>query len=567
MANLQLWDLLEGLTIKTKKNRLIKLNRNAKFAWAQREFVSEVERQYNAGEPVRIIVLKGRQLGLSTVTEAILFLWSFLYPGSQNLVLSKEKDDSQYLFGMTKRYWETGPYLNLFSTAYNRQGYIEWENGSSITTDSAKKEDVGRGKTLTAVHASECAFWPGEDEIVGSLMEAIPYEHGTICVLESTANGVGGYFHDEWMKATDPGGDKSTFTPMFFPWWLHDEYQIPTSNLRYQDLDEDERMVLDIYGPDGLTIPKLAWRRRKLTTYTEPERFKAEYPMSEDEAFLATGVNVFPLDKLTKCYEPMEGRQGFLHNNDGRLEYFDSPKGHTWVFVEPDPRKKRRYVVAVDPTWTISGDPACIQVIDRASMEQVAVWHGSADPETVGEISWALGMYYGPECILNTEVQGGGKRVLEVWREKDYPHIWMDRRPDRPKKLTMSYCWNSTYETKNYLVGTMQGVVQRLGVIIHHRATYYECSRFVVKEDDTYGPARRSGHDDTVIALGIGIVTVQTEHGNLDWQAMAAPPPYRGPGEKVKIRGIGEPVEIPGVNRDIDSMWGSDAMVGVDTVY
>jgi hypothetical protein len=393
-------------------------------------------------------------------------------------------------------------------------------------------------------------------------------------VLESTANGVGGYFHDEWVKAVDGA---SPFTPMFFPWWMHDDYQIRDHHLRYQDLDEEERQLLELYGPagaknpypeGGLTMAKLAWRRRKMSAYNNLDDFKANYPMDPEEAFVATGVNVFDIAKLHKCYVPMDGKQGFLWNVDGRLEYLESSKGHTWMFVEPDPRKKRRYVVAVDPTWTISGDPACIQVLDRASMEQVCVWHGSADPETVGEISWALATFYGPECILNTEVQGGGKRVLEVWREKEYPYIWMDRRPDRPKKLTQSMCWNSTYETKNYLVGTMQGVVKRLGVIIHHRATYYECSRFVVKEDDTYGPARRSGHDDTVIALGIGIVTVQTEHGSMDWTALAAPRQYRGPGEKVQVRGIGEPIDIPGVNHSsTDALWGDDAMIGVDSVY
>lgn len=84
MPNLSLWPMLEQLEIRTKGGKRIKLNRDDPFAWAQREFVAEVERQYNAGLPVRIIVLKGRQLGISTVTEAILFLWAFIHPGSYN---------------------------------------------------------------------------------------------------------------------------------------------------------------------------------------------------------------------------------------------------------------------------------------------------------------------------------------------------------------------------------------------------------------------------------------------------------------------------------------------------
>ena len=114
MPNLRLWDLLEQLEIRTKDAQIIKLDRNAPFAWAQREFVAEVERQYNAGLPVRIIVLKGRQVGISTVTEAILFLWGFIHPHSFSLVLSMEKDDSAYLLEMTKRYWTSGPFYGLF---------------------------------------------------------------------------------------------------------------------------------------------------------------------------------------------------------------------------------------------------------------------------------------------------------------------------------------------------------------------------------------------------------------------------------------------------------------------
>src|SRR3974390_125659 len=136
---LDLWPVLETLKIKTKNATIKRLNRSDKFAWAQRELVAEVERQYNAGLPVRIIVLKGRQVGLSTVTEGILFLWSFLHPGSAALVLSKKQDDSDYLFSMFKRYWEEGPFYGLFPEKFNRIGYMEWGGtGSSVTTSTAK---------------------------------------------------------------------------------------------------------------------------------------------------------------------------------------------------------------------------------------------------------------------------------------------------------------------------------------------------------------------------------------------------------------------------------------------
>ena len=528
MPSLDLWPLLEKLPIRTKDAKIQFLHKTDAFAWAQRSFVREVERQYNRDDPVRIIVLKGRQLGLSTLTEAILFYWCFLHPSSASLVLSKEKPDSEYLFGMLKRYWEGGPMNGLFPLKYNRVGYLEWEGlGSSVTTSTAKKADVGRGKTIQAVHGSEVAFWDMSDDIVAGLSEAVPYRHGTIMVYESTAHGVGGYFHDEWLKAIN---GNSTFTPMFFPWWMHKEYEIPASTLQFGELDEEERELLRLYPK--MTIPKLAWRRRKMQSYLNPELFKEEYPNSWEEAFLSTGYNVFPLAKLQQCYEPeVPHEQGYLFNNGGKLDFMDDDGGHFFVYKRPDPAKRRRYVVACDPTWTVDGDPACIQVLDRASMEQVAVWHGSADPKSIGEISLAIALWYGPSALLNTEIQGGGREVMRVWREANYPNIWVDRRSDNIRVMKQVLGWNSSYETKRAMLSAMQGVIVRRGLTIHHPATYYEMSRYVHNEDDTYGPSRRSGHDDTVTSLGIAIMSVITEATNLDYSAFSAPAPAYIPGQ------------------------------------
>lgn len=565
---LDLWPWLEQLTIKDKSAKQFKFDRNAPFAWAQRQFVAEVERQYNAGLPVRIIVLKGRQIGISTVTEAILFLWCFIHPGTNAVVLSSDQEKSDYLFSMTKRFWDTSPFRGIATTKYNRIGYLEWEDPfpSTFTTVTAGKENPGRGMTIQAAHLSECAFWEDADGIAGDLGEAIPDDHGTIEVLESTAQGVGGFFHDEWMKAVDPDPHKSEFHPFFFEWWKHDEYEIKTTHLKYKDLDEDEKELLDTYP--ALTIPKLAWRRRKISSYQNPDTFKEEYPNSQEEAFLSTGFNVFPLAKLAKLYDPeVDYDQGFLFNDGGKLAFEPSDDGHLFVYIHPDPRRRRRYVVACDPTWTVEGDPACIQVVDRANLDQVAVWHGSADPTTIGEISLAIAYWYGPDTILNTEVQGGGKEVMGVWRDANYQNIWMDRRSDRPKLLMQSLGWNSTYETKKQLLGHMQGLIHRLVPKIHHPATYYEMTRYTHDaEKDIYGPSRRSGHDDTVISLGIAWMTVSTEEQGLDYAAMAAPGPAYIPGiSKPTIPGQGS---VPAFLRgSFSGMPDNDETIGIESYY
>lgn len=530
MPALDLWPMLSELKIRTKKARTINLTRNSPFAWAQRALVAEVERQYNAGLPVRIIILKARQLGCSTITEAILFLWCFLHPGSFNLVLSKEKPDSEYLYTMTKLYYELGPFKPLYPTQYYSKEQLTFSTppGSTIRVATANKEEVGRGMTVHGCHSSEVSRWGDmADTIIPGLGTAMPAEHGTIWILESTANGVGGYFYDTWQAAV---AGESEFVPMFFAWWLHDEYEIPEHELSYGDLDEEEQALVSFLSDQETVDPrrilaKLAWRRRKIRGLPlGVEQFHEEYPTTPTQAFLSTGRNVFPLEQLDAVYDPDVGcTRGSLYNDNGKLALFETVGGHTLVYVLPDPLKRQRYVVAVDPTKTLEGDPACIQVLNRATMEQCAVWRAHATPTSVGEVALALAYFYNT-ALLNTEIQGGGRTVIGVWRDANYRNIWTDRRPDVVKKGHNTLGWSTTFTSKQQLMGMTKGAIARRQVRIHHPGTYYEMSQYVALPTGTFGPARRSGHDDCVMAYMLAVVTAMTESQNLDWAEVTAAP-------------------------------------------
>ena len=569
MPNLDLWPLLEELSIRDKGARTIRLTRNTPFAWAQREFVAEVERQYNAGLPVRIIVLKGRQLGISTITEAILFLWAFLHPGSYNLILSLEKGDSQYLYEMTKRYWELGPFSTLYKTKYNTKEGLVLDDpiGSTIRVATANKDEVGRGSTIQGCHGSEVSRWGDQtDTIIPGLGKAIPGEHGTIWVLESTANGVGGFFYDTWQAAMS---GESDFIPVFFPWYLHHDYELAGHNLTYADLDDEERRVVEHLLAEGIeperVLPKLAWRRREISkTPRGIDGFHEEFPLTPDEAFLSTGSNLFTLAELEKCYTRVGESRGYLWMHTGTLEFAESDTGHFTVYKTPDAKARQKYVVALDPSLTLEGDPCCIQVLNRATLEQVAVWHGAATPDVVAEIALAIARWY-HTAMLNTEIQGGGWKVLDVWRRAKYRNIWMDRRPDKDRKSTTTIGWNTTHATKSWLIGTLQAAIRKHDIVLHHYPTFYELSQYVCLPTGTYGPARRSGHDDTVMSLGIALVTALSESASLDLAAVMGhgAGDLTGPGQRLTFPGQGTPVtSIPGLSPEPAYAGGSYAIDG-----
>ena len=207
-TRLRLSLLLRQMKIKTKDLTIEPLDLETPFAWAQKQFAAKIQEEYNAGRPIRIIVLKGRQLGISTVSEAVLLNWCFMHPGANSLVLSKSTADSEYLFEMTKLYWDTWPWRAFFTTTRNSTRRLSWaETLSNFRVDSAKGQEVGRGSTYQGVHLSEVAFWPNAEDLAPSLMNAIPNNHGTVIVIESTANGVGGWFYEKWMEAVRGDGE------------------------------------------------------------------------------------------------------------------------------------------------------------------------------------------------------------------------------------------------------------------------------------------------------------------------------------------------------------------------
>src|ERR1700722_7234362 len=223
VMGLHLTPWIEKLKIQDKDTaRLIPLTldtRLSEFAWAQGALVREIERQYNLNIPIRIIILKARQLGISTVTEGVLFNWNWMFPGTQSLVLTHETKASQHLFEMTKLMWEEWPAHDLLTEKHNTQKALGWlETRSGISIATARNAGSGRSFTYRAVHCSECAFWEDPETLMTGLNQSVPYVPGTIMIFESTANGVGGWFYDEWYRAVDR---ESPSIPMFFPWWGH----------------------------------------------------------------------------------------------------------------------------------------------------------------------------------------------------------------------------------------------------------------------------------------------------------------------------------------------------------
>jgi|SRR6516162_3028962 len=526
---LALEPLLKTLTIKTKDLSFRPFDLNyidpnpeiGDFAWAQREFVSAIEQLYNEGKPIRIITLKARQLGISTVTEAIMFLWGFLHQGTNGLVMAHENTASLELFEMTKLYWDRWDFRDAYTLLSQTKQNFHWaETRSRLRVATARNIQSGRASTLHAVHASEVAFYPDPQTLMLGLSQTIPRRHGTIVVMESTANGLGNWFYDEWCSAEE---GESDYIPLFFPWYKHPEYKLSTTLSIRSELTADERELVRI----GASLENVAWRRWAIINLARGDhsRFMQEYPSTPEEAFITSGRPIFSHMHLRSSFEEEPGVTGyFVEDIRGRVHFTPDHTGHWTIYRKPKAGDARsdRYFCAGDPSETITGDPACGQVINRETLEQVAVFHNRINPMHFADEMMLAGKYYN-ECMLCPEVEGGGQACISRILTRNYPNVWLDKRADRVKGSFNVFGWSTNYQRKRWAIGTLQRIIVDGSLLIHDRKTYNQLRNYVEDDSGYWGNADRDMHDDAVMSLAIACCASEQEG------PFTADPPERSP--------------------------------------
>lgn len=483
--------------------------------WAQLELLHTVERLINEGKPIRVIVLKARQLGISTEIEAIMFVMAFLMNRMKGLVISHDIDSSEHLLSITQHYWDTYPFKGLYKQKYKGAKRLSWvETGSLLRIATQANVRAGRSHTYQFVHASEVAFYDDPKTLMTGLGQAVPQKPLTALFLESTANGVGNYFHEQWEAAEN--GD-SDYVPLFFPWWKHPEY-IMEYSAPLGRLDDEEKVLSGYLMQQGLETDevrlRLAWRRWAIRNLCQnsTDLFHQEYPTTPEEAFLATGRNIFPLPKLREVYKPMDGIRGRLVREGEKVRFQPDISGSLTIFRWPDTDDLEwgSYYIGGDPTHSTVGDFACAQVISRRTWEQVGVWHGKTDPNSFGEELAKLGTYFN-KATISSEIEGPGYATIATLLNLQYPNLYRHRLADRtPGALTGGegterWGWSSTFKTKQEAIANLLKVVVDQDIIIHHRQTFNEMKNFVQLPDGSLGNSNGEEHDDCVTSLAIGI--------------------------------------------------------------
>ena len=539
-------------SIQDKEANLVRFN---DWSPAQIRVYRVVRNLQRMGRPVRIIVLKARQMGISTLCEGLLFWYTAFKPNVTSMIAAQEEDACQRIFEMFRVYYASlpealQPPAEKFSLEEIRFGERKTSGGlgmasriltKTVALGGAKRRESGRGRGATyhGFHGSEVAFWPNPERFMTAVEPGIPKRPNTYAFLESTANGTGNWFHRRWVKASkgwrmlkgpdgkptwaNEGDNKSFWVPVFLSWLEHPEYRLPIVNgddekeraYYAKHLDREEIKLVESYGAE---LEQIEWRRFILSEEFDGDldRFHQEYPTTPDEAFITSDRKVFDTRAMDRYQrQAMEITSsdfftGDLEEGQGGFYLTQDRNGPLKIYNKPDDTSG--YVIGADPCIGRGqkGDSACAQVVCIDTWKQVAVYTARIDPDEFANVLDRLGRYYGG-AMLVVEVNGPGQLVDHSLGKLGY---WNRYRRVEYDKLAgsriMKWGWQTNVKSRSMMVGNLKAAVREMRLDLPDAETLNEMNCWI-RVYNAKGSIKEmpndpvEGHDDRIIALGLAL--------------------------------------------------------------
>lgn len=532
--------------------------------WEQMELIKMVAEDLATGRPIRYIVLKARQMGMSTLIEAMGYWWTSTHRFTTTVIIAHEKEATKNLYEMFRRYYEYSHPSFKPDRKYNTKQDLTFDVSDEVkkTYDAQNlpspglqseiktmvaTEGKGRSSTIKFLHASECAFWDDSADVTSAAVQAVPMAPETFVFLESTANGIGGYFYDEW-NASKRG--ESQYTPVFFPWHSHNEYETPNIiDDDLGDLDAEEEALYKLFeheGYDRASWPrKIYWRRLKKKEFrTDPKKFYQEYPSTPEEAFLASGRPVFDVPMLQemeriavdaqkthpymcgdikKIADPETGMERIKFIEIRRVGDNDPTPLRVWWDVD----RSRKYVIGVDVSEGIEveassgkeADFSVITVFDVLARKVVARWRGYADPDQLGEIVFNIGTYYNT-ALVGVEINNHGIATAAKLRNMFYRNLYMREtaEDEQFQVRTTKFGWQTNKKTKPIMISELQRSI-REGDIIDLDIVFIREAMSYIRKDNGAMEAQQGQHDDVVMSTAIALQMADWSPYNTEYAA------------------------------------------------
>lgn len=504
----------EFLKIKDKRGDTVPLIYNP----VQKRVFDEIKKLKASGKPVKLIILKARQQGISTQTEGLIFHDTVTRENRNSLIMAHDPDSTRNIFEMNKLFYDELDADIRPEKRYDNTTRLVFDNPDSksrerepglrsqITIATANKKAVGRGVTLHNFHGSEVAFWNDAADTMLAVNQAIPSHEDIIVVLESTANGVGGYFFDTYWKAVKKEND---YVPIFLPWFEFPEYSRPLDSDFI--LTDSERNIKKLHN---LTNEQVNWRRWAIANKCDGDEMKfcQEYPSNDMEAFITSGSPKFDMANLKLYYDNMRPPI-FRGNLQSEADSISSPvlakseNGPLRIYELPNP--DHAYVIGGDVAkGTQYSDFSSLTVLDKNTGDVVAVWYGKIDPTEFAYMAARLGYFYKGNrraAFLGVEVNKDGQTTNRVlYREIRYPNLYRRRNLGvKNEKQEQRIGFHTNDRSRPIIINKLARWITEGEMALNDATTISECMTFVII--DGKPQAQEGCHDDSVISLAIAV--------------------------------------------------------------
>ena len=541
---------------------LFRLNR------PQRKLIKRLEKMRKAGKPIRLILLKARQWGGSTAIQIYMAWLQLVHEvGLNSLIIAHQGTGSDEIKDMFDRMIKSYPVemLHELGDAYapnepkmvgvGKSGNIFRvpQRNCKIKIGTAERPNSCRGGDYNLVHLSEVAVWKETDgkkpeDIVRSACSGILLRPYTMIVYESTPNGVGNFFHKEYLAAKK---GISQFEAMFVAWFEIEQYELPFANeaekyafakklfenRRNEEIKSDREepgTYLWWLWEKGATLEAIHWYVSERSKCTNHGDMASEYPSDDIEAFTYSGRKVFSSEDVEQfrpaCRAPRwigeiygsadEGEKAieglrFKKEADGRL--------FMWHDVErsDDEEVTDRYLVVVDVCkgHTKNADFADILVIDRLAMmdgeppEVAAEWHGHIDMDKLAWKATQVAAYYNNALLViesNTletnNTKGEAEYILTLIHEVYGRQLYARKQSaeDIRQGLPKKYGYHTNPLTKKVVIYNLKVVIRERLYIEREEACLDEYLTYVETENNVF-EAMEGYHDDRLMTRAIGM--------------------------------------------------------------
>ena len=400
------------------------------------------------------IILKSRQLGISTVAAAYAVWMACFYKDKNILIIATRLAVAKNFIKKVKVAIKSLPkWLLIPEITINNQQSIEFNNGSSIKAIPTS-EDAGRSEALSLLIVDEAAFVRNFDTLWTSLYPTI--STGGRAIILSTPNGMGGQYYDIWVKAENK---ENEFNPIKLPWDVHPEHD-------------------------------QSWFEKECRNFTQKQI--AQELLCD---FATSGDTYFSAEEIQKL--------SFSIRNP--IEKW-GPEMGVWVWKYA--LSEHKYVISADVARGDAFDYSAFHVIDTTDSEVVAEFRGKVPPDQFAVVLAEAGKRYN-EATLCPENNTYGYAVIMKLRDLGYRNIYFKNERDKFNALygagvtdISKAGFTTSGQSRSQILTKLEEMLRNNSIRIPSSRFYNELKTFVWT--GSKAEAQKGKHDDLIMSLAIG---------------------------------------------------------------